>query len=51
MAVTAGEVCEMADHHLVSTYLRKPFVAKDMPCLPKELKPVVKELHSIKESQ
>lgn len=33
---------------LVATYLRKPFDAKDMPWLPKELKPMLKELHKIK---
>jgi len=33
---------------LVATYLRKPFAVKDMPWLPKELKPMVKELHSVK---
>ncbi len=36
---------------LVVTYLRKPFVAKDMPWLPKELKPMLKELHGIKARQ
>jgi hypothetical protein len=33
---------------LVNTYLRRPFAANDMPWLPKELKPMVKQLRSVK---